>query len=1202
MRCCNKQHRPTPSNVEIRAVIARCIDPPHVCNKNRHMKKTLNIGNAHNLEKFQGFDEDEPLVQSEVTKCVKKLILTIKMKNQGDTNTQPQFIVIDHVYDPLSDMTVRLLNPYVIKIKQEQINQVYPLAFMDYVNSQAREQVYNKHDGNYTGCCTGGKNPTCGMISYHGKDIAYSTGFCCSCDAEKNSARQPQMDPNPVIGYSDPAYLYDSVQCPRTGISASDKAANREKSKPTQSKPRKGKGSRKRNMEDLKVFYVDPRTQYIEQERQSKSYRSAQVSNKNLRDISAASNYKIQSMNDEYEDQLVNRVNYPNVPDDKDKLKSDNVQVDNKEGNGIENGDVKTNMLVENKMKNPIYEKLPTLKSKSRLNIIERSSQKPSMHKLLRVNSLYSTSAMPDMKSYVKRIGEEAIADVLRSYVQPHEVKSNTHSRSTFVKRQVQSSGVQLRGGQNCADRYTPAHVNPETYHESAHCLRFSSVWYGVYRLEKPLVNQETFFEVFEKYETPGGFIGWKDLTKGKKVKLGTFTPSYKDEIPTISMKFSALFNDEDFCLNWNKLRLLIPEGPQLAKLSTFPEARNGPAEYLLVPSEKIMLSGDKCNVAGVGFEAFFKQPNRCSMPRGSCLHHQPYHLWHYDKSLERTGKQGCFFVKFHGKLAKNPIRRNETTGEKYLNLNYFGKYISVVDMEINADFNAVMRQTTSAIITEVYIDSTCHSRTKITVKVSNAGLLSSKFAVRLSDCPLEMQTQLKDLQSELVIIPPQHQHIFVLHFHAAVQVDIFHCSVEALNAKGELVALRRIKIQTSDRCICTWHCLCACIGSSTGLKCIPMTMDHYHAAGFKGGLPVITYMTSNKLTNDMYKLVLFIFLFILFTLLILGLTKSIIGLCCLPIGMWGLNVLLDLPKPMNRYYERSLHGRPVVYDDEGWPIHPDTKQKVKNISTPVIFCTNVVFFFTYPTIVFLLVLKRLCCPFYEYETQTISRQQAKGWWKKQKCKIVDCVHKSGDDRDGPSSFSPAPIDQKNEKKKRRDGDIDKTSAATSMNLLHQVNDNSVKKGKSPKKIGYTPPNKIKSPRIPKSYKKNAPAKANKKPVPLGVETPSESDLFPTFQVEPADTGRGDVKDVNDVNDVKDVKYVTDGRDGKQKPTIKVSIREHDKGESFDSIANRRTSIEISDNPYYYSSSDDIKTLTSTTPYTETSPSNKGISSKTSSA
>lgn len=216
MRCC--KHPANPPTIEIRAVLVRC--PNTQCNDgvvSRTMKQPVTFPREHDIKNFQGFDEDEPLTQSDVTLCHKKLIITMKIKNCGFTNCKSEFVVVDHVYDPLTEKKVRLLNPYVIKVKQEPITQMYKLKFQHVVNSEAKEVVFNKHDGNYTGCDTSSSHPTCGVVKYKGKIIPYSTGFCCSCDALKNSQRQPEspISNGPAISYSDPAFLLDGVECPR---------------------------------------------------------------------------------------------------------------------------------------------------------------------------------------------------------------------------------------------------------------------------------------------------------------------------------------------------------------------------------------------------------------------------------------------------------------------------------------------------------------------------------------------------------------------------------------------------------------------------------------------------------------------------------------------------------------------------------------------------------------------------------------------------------------------------------------------------------------------------------------------------------------------------------------------------------------------------------------------------------------------------
>lgn len=119
----------------------------------------------------------------------------------------------------------------------------------------------------------------------------------------------------------------------------------------------------------------------------------------------------------------------------------------------------------------------------------------------------------------------------------------------------------------------------------------------------------------------------------------------------------------------------------------------------------------------------------------------------------------------------------------------------------------------------------------------------------------------------------------------------------------------------------------------------------------------------------------------ILLLLISLGIVKGLLGLFVSPkIGMFGMNVLIDLPRPMKHYYELELAGLEVVYDIVGWPVHPQTGQRtVRPVSTYVChfsgkrrsfsviflrnteFCMNVVFFLTYPFIM-LIGLCSLCC------------------------------------------------------------------------------------------------------------------------------------------------------------------------------------------------------------------------------------------------
>lgn len=55
---------------------------------------------------------------------------------------------------------------------------------------------------------------------------------------------------------------------------------------------------------------------------------------------------------------------------------------------------------------------------------------------------------------------------------------------------------------------------------------------------------------------------------------------------------------------------------------------------------------------------------------------------------------------------------------------------------------------------------------------------------------------------------------------------------------------------------------------------------------------------------DDAMSILLHIILFFCLTLWYMGLIKAILGLFSLPIGLWGLDKILDLPKKLNRYVE----------------------------------------------------------------------------------------------------------------------------------------------------------------------------------------------------------------------------------------------------------------------------------------------------------
>lgn len=98
--------------------------------------------------------------------------------------------------------------------------------------------------------------------------------------------------------------------------------------------------------------------------------------------------------------------------------------------------------------------------------------------------------------------------------------------------------------------------------------------------------------------------------------------------------------------------------------------------------------------------------------------------------------------------------------------------------------------------------------------------------------------------------------------------------------------------------------------------------------------------------------------------LLVLGCIKGLIGLLyCTCIGEFGLNTLIDLPRPLPQYQEPSIACREVVYDEAGWPVHPDTgRRNVRVLSRNTEFLLNVIFFVAYPLAMIMKLIEMTCC------------------------------------------------------------------------------------------------------------------------------------------------------------------------------------------------------------------------------------------------
>ncbi|XP_048518047.1 uncharacterized protein LOC109537197 isoform X2 [Dendroctonus ponderosae] len=784
------------TNFEIKATISKC-PKQKTCDCDSTFQCAANDTRAINLRTNEHRSKCDQQADDEMLRsCEKKLSLTLKVKNRGLTNCQPQYIVLDHVFDPATNKKQKLLNPYVLKVTQKPVYQVYDLVFENVVNSGPQEKVLNKNNERFSGCSTDSTSATCGTLQYENQEVPYSTGFCCSCQSPRSS-----KDPTDIAG----------------------------------------------------SLPLDDKLKHVDQKEISEM---------------ALANFD------------------PAKPAENPLLGSDLSNAENLIG--------------------------------GRFNL--------------------------------PRIGRHLVKD----------------------KKEGHKSRLHRRGGQDCNDDYTPPNVDPETYHDSAHCMEFSDVWYSMYKIVHPEISHSLEIKIFEKVGMGGSRISWRRVSS-TPIVLGTANPRYANLEGTILAYYSVNEQiDSEFALDCKSHFLLIPEvAGRNPQENQHPEASGGPSEYLVVRETDIDISGKSCNKAGVGFEAFARQPRRCDNDRGSCLQNQPRQMWQHDHDLETSGRKGCYFLKNYGLLPAEPVRSKPCNGSskktqnKLLYMYYLPPVTSNVNINFAADMNAILKPDALAMITEVYTETLNPKRVTVTVKILNSGLVTSVFFVGIGACPLEIPASFGSISSQPVLIAPQHQHIFTLEIYCELPLTNFYCSLEVFNMKQQLVAVRRIRFQKSDRCICVWYCQCVCFSADYVLKCTPMEIEQYHAAGFQGGMPITTQVVNYSFFDDSLSVMLHIVLYFCLTLWYMGVIKAAVGCCVLPIGLWGLDRILELPKKLNQYYEPELKQEKVIYDEEGWAIHPETGKKVNNVAPPTQFAINMVFFFIFPFAILWNLGKKLLAPKY---------------------------------------------------------------------------------------------------------------------------------------------------------------------------------------------------------------------------------------------
>ncbi|XP_074662084.1 hapless 2-like [Tubulanus polymorphus] len=470
------------------------------------------------------------------------------------------------------------------------------------------------------------------------------------------------------------------------------------------------------------------------------------------------------------------------------------------------------------------------------------------------------------------------------------------------------------RGGQDCKNLETPDGLD-DSYHASAHCLKFHPVWYSVHDLQNPYLEHNI---KLHAYTINSLSDKWVSLNANLDILVGAQNVDVTDITNQVLVSYTGFsFSPELLPINHIRKYLLIPELNPEVPLDEDPlQMKGGPGEYLVLDKDLFSFSGDQCNAIGVSHSAFVNQNQSCLHSAQSCLHNQPMDYWLEDVENTILKQKGQYFLKNFGNLTADPIRMHSLTRQTFLAMKYLGEHKSQLRIEINADRILALHRGLHGQITSVTIAPKLNS-TQFTVDIMNRGLVSSTFIVRLSHCTNDINIS----EEHVSHVQPQKSTPYILTLTESTldKTDV-HCSVFLLNHDRRIIAERHIRFIPGEMCICDGFCACKCLNED--MVCTQLAMDKYHLAGFRGPMPNLILPETG--VNPAVFLAC-----LLLVVLWFGIVKAVIGAAVSTrVARIGLG-LISKSRKLQHYYEEELLYVPVMYDDEGEAIHP-IRYKIK--------------------------------------------------------------------------------------------------------------------------------------------------------------------------------------------------------------------------------------------------------------------------------
>lgn len=407
------------------------------------------------------------------------------------------------------------------------------------------------------------------------------------------------------------------------------------------------------------------------------------------------------------------------------------------------------------------------------------------------------------------------------------------------------TSYTMTRSGETCV--FTQAH-------DSAHCLRMSSLWHSLYSIGSPILTFRLVVSIYQcrlrtsnTRSNSSSIIECHEPSNDCECEffdssliaayLGPEQPTRCFALPLnpnplacdVEVRLQGTFAPYEGTPDFSSKYLLVPTQCESGTPPTdacWQRVLGSSDQWMIVDKEGVSVSGgSECNKIGVSYEAFSTQGRACESNRGSCLANQPYDLYQSDLLSLSQQRQTRYFLssfrdsstlstpttttgsdKYAPVSSKTPadLLLNRQSNSMVLSLRTRRFQKSVLSLTFRADSDSLRLIVKSAPgklhLLKKFSLIAGSSSTLLVVIVENTGEVNARYTISI-ECP-------QDGESFILPIPAREIGVaarmnasttFSINSNTNLVAKIMECAIVLVDASGSVTDKKALSVESSN-------------------------------------------------------------------------------------------------------------------------------------------------------------------------------------------------------------------------------------------------------------------------------------------------------------------------------------------------------------------------------------------------------------------